>query len=219
MNLISKIFKNATTLKRVNTKKHKKMSSERAEALVTALKEAKDATSQRTAGQNLNYYAPRAGCLRDLVDAGLPSTLVCVFGEWEDREAKGHCACSISAMLYTAHGNLGTTDESREYQLAFVEAGVLEPLAEHLAGVTAHESYYFAMALHALVKNNEATAQRLRDVPGIMEVLSAAETTAETRQISPFAGAVDTATYINALGDILKEVTPSGRAVKAARAS
>ena len=172
----------------------------RAEKLVDAIRTAEGTDAQREAAEALRDTVKFGwGPWTSLMDAGLATTLATALHEWDDDEAKNNCMFAITSLCSFLEFDY------KRVQSAFVEAGVLVPMVALLVPNDNECNTIAETGLYTLTLNNSATTQQLRDVPGVMEALEVAH-------------GIGDGYYSKTLLKSLQSLSPSGRAVKPARA-
>ena len=172
----------------------------RAEKLVDDIRTAEGTDAQQDISAELWNIAKFGwGSWTSLMDAGLATALATALHEWDDVEAKKNCMLVIIFLC----DNLDLDCERMQSEL--VEAGVLVPMVALLAHNDDECNSIAEKGLYKLTLNNSATTQQLRDVPDVMEALEV-ETDSEK------------SLYSKIVLDSLRSLSPSGRAVKPARA-
>ena len=146
--------------------KHKKMATVPwidANALVAAVRDAKDVETQREASHVLwNDACDRAN---KLMDAGVATALAMALREWDDVWAKESCVRAIGCL---AKGK-------DDCKTTLADAGMLELLVAILPCNDAGMGSSAAWALSWMTADNPEVTQQLRDVPDVLEALEVAE--------------------------------------------
>ena len=137
------------------------------EALIQELAGAKEVKARQSVIRRVRRRAAIKEDSAQLVNAGICPVLVKALSEWEDRDCKFWCALAV--VEFIARDEYAEPDPER--QKLFDDAGIMECMMPYLSYIHIDKSSPAAQVLYTLTLENSELAQKLRDMPNVIDML------------------------------------------------